>query len=491
MHSRTAARRLALSSRTAARQSVPRHGGVRYNASTAGASSSTSASASQQMSPFVAAVVGGGVVLAGALLLTPCTPLLSKGYGYYHFSGTRALVQTAQSVQSTLKSAKDTAFEKAPAPNEVIQFLRSTAKSYASFFPGASSYVDASFDAIDRLEQTHRKEVDAIVKRTYDELREITKNGGVDAQTAQKVYDVLKRQSAELAEVAKKAANDVIQPVLDKHPEVKEKLGGGWTQIQESYQSLKDTDLAQEAQKIYDDTSSQLVDLFKSGFSATSLVKAKTLLDEKAQQISELSQKAGKELYEKGQEEYLKNAPEELKKFFSDDETMKSILGSGAGTASVVAVWNKVKEVGEKGKWDDKGVQDVKDFVQQKIEEAKKKGGPQFDAAWSAAQGWLKSVPGGEKALETAKDIDISSLSKIATSKSEDAKKLLEETYSDVLSVLKEKSEKAKKLAEGAKEDAEKGSSKSGQGKKDEKKDEKDEKKDDKKGGEKGKKGRQ
>lgn len=213
-------------------------------------------------------------------------------------------------MQSSLKSAKDTALEKSPAPNKVIQFLRSTAKSYAS-----------------------------------------------------------------------------------------EKLGRGWTQIQETDQSL--TDLAQDAQKIYDDTSSQLVDLFKSGFSTTSLVKAKTLLDEKAQQISELSQKAGKELYEKGQEEYLKNAPEGLKKFFNDDEMMKSILGSGAGT---VAVWNKIKEVGEKGKWDDKGVQEVKDFVQQKIEEAK--GGPQFDAAWSAAQGWLKSVPGGEKALETAKDIE-------------------------------------------------------------------------------------
>ncbi|KAG8921876.1 hypothetical protein FRC00_008100, partial [Tulasnella sp. 408] len=132
---------------------------------------------------------------------------------------------------------------------------------------------------------------------------------------------------------------------------------------------------------------------------------------------------------------------------------------------------------------------EVKDYVQQKIDEAKKKGGPQFDAAWSAAQGWLKSVPGGEKALETAKDIDISALSQIATSKSEDAKKLLEETYSDVLSVLKEKSEKAKKLAEGAKDEAEQKGSKSGQGKKDGDKKQQ-QKGEEKKGGEKGKKGK-
>ncbi|KAG8902721.1 hypothetical protein FRC01_009487, partial [Tulasnella sp. 417] len=424
-------------------------------------------------------------------------------YGYYHFSGTRDLVQTAQSVQSSIKSAKDTALEKTPSPNEVIQFLRSTAKSYGSFIPGASAYIDASFDAIDQLEQTHREEVSAIVKKTYDDLREAVKDGKADAQTAKKVFDIFKRQSAELAEVAKKATNDVLQPVLEKHPELKEKLGGGWTEIQETYQSLKETEVAQQAQQIYDETSAQLVDLFKSGFSATSLTKAKTLLDEKSQQISELSKKAAKELYEKGQEQYLKNAPDGLKKFFSDDETMKSLLGGGVGvgggTATIMAVWNKVKEVGEKGKWDDKRVQEVKDFVQQKIDEVKKKGGPQLDAAWSAAQGWLKNVPGGEKALETAKDIDISSLSQIATSKSEDAKKLMEETYSDVLSVLKEKSEKAKKLAEGAKEDVERKGSKSGQGKEDgdEKKGQQqqqqkgEEKKDEKKGGEKGKKGKQ
>ncbi|KAG8955056.1 hypothetical protein FRC00_005586, partial [Tulasnella sp. 408] len=418
-------------------------------------------------------------------------------YGYYHFSGARELVQTAQSVQTSLKSAKDTALEKTPSPNEVLQFLRSTAKSYGSFIPGASSYIDASFDAIDQLEQTHREEVSAIVKKTYDDLRAVVKDGKADAQTAKKVYEIFKRQSAELAEVAKKATNDVLQPVLEKHPELKEKLGGGWTEIQETYQSLKETDLAQQAQQIYDETSSQLVDIFQSGFSATSLTKAKTLLDEKSQQITELSKKAAKELYEKGQEQYLKNAPDGLKKFFSDDETMKNLLGGGVGvgggTATIMAVWNKVKEVGEKGKWDDKSVQEVKDYVQQKIDEAKKKGGPQFDAAWSAAQGWLKSVPGGEKALETAKDIDISALSQIATSKSEDAKKLLEETYSDVLSVLKEKSEKAKKLAEGAKDEAEQKGSKSGQGKEDgdRKQQQKgEEKKDEKKGGEKGKKGK-
>ncbi|KAG8920330.1 hypothetical protein FRC01_000817 [Tulasnella sp. 417] len=422
MQSRMAARRITLLSRTAGRQSVSKHVGVRYNASMPGASSSTSTSTSQQLlSPFVAAAIGGGVVLAG-------------GYAYYHFSGIRDVVQSAQSVHSTIKSARDAALEK---PNEVIQFLRITAKAYVLFIPGLSGLIDASFDLIDQLEKTHRAEVSAIVNKTYADLQEAVKDGKVDAPTGQKVFEIFKRQFAELAEVAKKAANEVLQPVLEQHPELREWLGGRWTEIQQTYQSLSQTDVSQQAQRIYSDTSAQLVGLFQSGVSATSLTEAKALLDEKSQQISEL------ELYEKGEEEYLKDAPDQLKKFFSDEETVKNLLSGGGGTAAITAVWNKVKEVEGRGKWDDKSVQEVQDFVRQKMEEARKKGGSQGEADRSSAQGWLKGVPGVEQALQTAKGIDISSLSQIATTKSGEAKKLVEKTYSDGLSVLKGKSEGA------------------------------------------------
>ncbi|KAG8907282.1 hypothetical protein FRC01_007741, partial [Tulasnella sp. 417] len=311
-----------------------------------GASSTTSMSASQQLLlPFLAAIIGGGVVLGG-------------GYGYYHFSGIRNVVQSAQSVHSTIVAARDAALEK---PNEAIQFLRTIAKASALFIPGLSGLIDASFDLIDRLEKTHREEVSAIVNKTYADLHEVVKDGKVDAQIAQKVFEIFKRQLAELAEVAKKAANEILQPVLEQHPELKEWLGGRWTELQQAYQSLSQTDVAQQAQQIFNDASAQLIGLFQSGVSATSLSEAKALLDEKSQEISEL------ELYEKEQEKYLKNAPDRLKKLFSDEETMKSLLRRGGGTA----VWNKVKEVEERGTWDDKSVKEVEDFVQQKIKEAK------------------------------------------------------------------------------------------------------------------------
>ncbi|KAG8907281.1 hypothetical protein FRC01_007740 [Tulasnella sp. 417] len=386
------------------------------------ASSSTSASASQQLlSPLIAAAIGGGVVLAG-------------GYAYYHFSGIRDFVQSAQSVHSTVNSAKDAALQK---PNEVIEFLRHTAKAYVLFIPGLSGLIDASFDLIDQLEKTHRQEVSAIVNRTYADLQEAVKDGKVDAPTAQKVFEIFKRQFAELAEVARKAANEVLQPVLEQHPKLKGWLGGRWNEIQQTYQSLSQTDVSQQAQRIYSDTSAQLVGLFQSGVSAASLTEAKALLDEKSQEISDL------ELYEKGEEEYLKDAPDRLKKFFGDEETVKSLLGGGGATAAITAVWKKVKEVEERGKWDNGSVQEVEDFVRQKIEEARKKGGSQGEADRRSAQGWLGSVPGVEQALQTAKAIDISSLSQIATTKSGEAKKLVEKTYSDGLSVLKGKSEGA------------------------------------------------
>ncbi|KAG8920334.1 hypothetical protein FRC01_000821, partial [Tulasnella sp. 417] len=307
-------------------------------------------------------------------------------------------------------------------PNEVIALLRLIAKAYVHLMPGASADVDALFDTIDELEQTHREEVSAIVNRIYAGLREVVNGGKVDAPTAEKVYDIIKRQSAELAEVAKKATNDVLRPVLEQHSELKENLGGRWTDIQQTYQSLRETDVSQQAQRIYSDTSAQLI--------------GQGTPRQKSKQISEL------ELYEKGQEEYLKDAPDRLKKFFSDEETVNNLLSGGGGTDAITAVWNKVKEVEARGKWDDESVQEVERFVHQKIEETKKEEGVQFEAHGSSAQGWLGRVPGVEKVATLDENRPLIALS-IATSKSEDAKSLVEKTYSEGLSLLKGDGEKA------------------------------------------------
>ncbi|KAG8920332.1 hypothetical protein FRC01_000819 [Tulasnella sp. 417] len=206
-------------------------------------------------------------------------------------------------------------------------------------------------------------------------------------------------------------------------------------------QALRETDVSQQAQQIYSDTSAQLIGLFKSGVSAASLTKAKALLDKRSQQISEL------ELYEKGQEAYLKDAPDRLKKF---GETVNSLLSGGGGMDAITVVWNKVKQVEGRGGWGDESVQEVENFVHQKIEEAKKKEGPEFEADRSALQAakgvrppFLSLSPSHiSLALFLHADRYPIHLS-IVTAKSEDAKRLVERIYPEALSVLMEKNEKA------------------------------------------------
>lgn len=56
--------------------------------------------------------------------------------------------------------------------------------------------------------------------------------------------------------------------------------------------------------------------------------------------------------------------------------------------------------------------------------------------------------------MKNLPDVDIQALFALSQNKGQDAKQLAEETYHDVLNVLKEKASKAKKIAEEGKEEA-------------------------------------
>lgn len=98
-----------------------------------------------------------------------------SGYSYYHFSGAKTLVDSARSVKSGVVSAKNQLVEKTPSPNEAITYLRNISKSYVALVPGASKYVDKTFDSLDELSQTHGEEVNAIVSKAVSELQDTIK----------------------------------------------------------------------------------------------------------------------------------------------------------------------------------------------------------------------------------------------------------------------------------------------------------------------------
>lgn len=224
---------------------------------------------------------------------------LYTGYTYYHFSGLKTIVSTSQSVQASVKSAKDRLLQQAPeSPNQAIEYLRSVSKSYIAIIPGAGYYVDSTFDTIDELSKTHGDEVNEIVKGAIDDLKAIGKKGGADIETASKVLDVLRRRGEQLAKLAAQAGEDVLGPILEKHPEVKEKIGGGWEQLSE----LAKSSGAPEAKKLVEDTTKQVEDIFKQGFSIDSIEKARKLLQEKTEEVKKITDKASKQAWDKAQE---------------------------------------------------------------------------------------------------------------------------------------------------------------------------------------------
>ena len=56
--------------------------------------------------------------------------------------------------------------------------------------------------------------------------------------------------------------------------------------------------------------------------------------------------------------------------------------------------------------------------------------------------------------MKKVPDVDVGMLAQVAQNRGDEAKKLMGETYEDILKVLKEKAEKAKKIAGKAQEES-------------------------------------
>ncbi|KAI0690907.1 hypothetical protein BC835DRAFT_1417494 [Cytidiella melzeri] len=401
----------------------------RYQTTQAGAGTGSNISAnvptSGSMGTHLAAgLAGGAAVLLGA-------------YGYYHFSGAKKAVDASKVVHAYYQQTKATVAEKAPkSPSEALQYLRSVAKSYAGIIPGASSYVDSTFDSLDELHNTHGEELNKILQGAYDEIREVLKDvkdqESIDAAKAGKLMNILGKRVSELNELGKKAGNDAVAKLEDKYPMVAQMIGS-------SYSELKG--LAQrggpEAKKFVDDSIAQIQDTLQNSKNPQDAwAKARDLVQEKSQKLKGM-------VWDKAAEEAKENT--ELTKLLK--ENREKFLSQGMSIASLRDVLQRVKAAGAEGALDQGKLAELKDFVQKKAQETTSNG-------WEPLQEWFQSVRNGSD--ETLKnmnipDVDIQSLVELSKNKSGDAKQLAEETYRDIMQVLQEKAGKAKKMAEEGK----------------------------------------
>ncbi|KAJ9095426.1 hypothetical protein QFC20_006664 [Naganishia adeliensis] len=377
---------------------------ARFNSSQAGPNASTPAA--NGSSAVVGGVVGGGLVIAA-------------GYGYYYFSGAKTAVDTVRQTKDYFNSSFNTLKEKAPEPNQALEWLHETANSYAKFVPGGKSYVDAAFKDIDVVRSKHGDEVNKIVSKTYDSLKNVSEKNGLSLETATKSWDVLQDALKQISALAGDAAEDI----LNNHPDFKKQVGGNLDKLKD----LGDK-YGPEAKAQVDKTWDQIRDIMKGGISVGTIGKIKKMVDEKTEQIQQLGNRA----WDKGLEQ--------AKPYLEKNPKIKELIeknGDALKQGDVTTLFKKLSS----------GVdsKDVESYVNDAVSKAK-------DTASSAGinlDKYLGSIPGASEILPK-----INQLRELSEKHGKEAQDLAKKTYDEIQEVLKKRLSEAEKITEKAKKDA-------------------------------------
>ncbi|TFB01980.1 hypothetical protein CCMA1212_006055 [Trichoderma ghanense] len=401
MISTRAATRLSLSQGRVALRAPKRQ--IRFQST----SSTSSAANAPPSSSLGAGIIGG---IAGATLF----------YGIYSFTPAgRAASKLNKAVKEAEKKYQEAAKKlqaATPSPDQAVDSIKQFAYSYVSWIPGGRAYVDAAFKDWETVRKHHGEEADKLVSDAYKQFQDVAK-AGLSLEAASRAWDVL-------ADLAKKFANlagDALSDIVDNHPQLKEELGGNIDVLKQMGEQY-----GPEAKKQVDETWKQVRDIFAGGFSASSIAKAKQLIDEKVQQM----QKLGDEAWKKGLEE--------AKPYLDKNPKLKELLEKNADAlkrGNVSEVFNKVRDAAQSG---DLG--SLEDYVKQAKE---KVGGGK--SGWAALDKYLSldKIPQGSEILSKLEE-----MGRIAQDHKEDGEKLLKETMADIQKVLEDKGRKAKEIVD-------------------------------------------
>lgn len=345
------------------------------------------------------------------------------GYGYYHFSGAKTLVNTAHETKAKFDMVSRKFKEAAPEPNEALRWLRKTATSYAAFIPGAKGYVDTAFDDLDTIRNKHGDEVDRIVGQAYSELKDVTQEKGMSLETATAAWAIIQKHMQRIGDLAADSA----QEIMNNHPALKDKVGGNLDQLK----ALGDK-YGPEAKKEVDKTWEQIRDIVKTGVGLESANKIRAVVQEKM----ELVRKMGDEAYAKGMEQakpYLDKNPKIKELVEKNTDALKQ--------GNVRELYEKIKQAVESG---DLG--GLEDYVKGAADKVKQKAGSGGAGGGGGVEQYLKMIPGGEKIVPK-----MSQLQSLAQEHGEEAEKIVKDAFEEIQDVLQRKVGEAQKLAEKAK----------------------------------------
>ncbi|KAL4936548.1 hypothetical protein BDV06DRAFT_204834 [Aspergillus oleicola] len=383
--------------------SKPTRPNTRFQSTTSQQSSSGSSSA----------LVGG--LAGGAFAFT-------AGYVWYHFSGAKTAVRTVKETQDYANSLKQTITQNAPEPDQALQWLRDTLKSYAVFIPGLSGHIDTLFDDLEIIKRNHKGEVEGIIRDAYGEMKGLSRKGGANADTAVQAMGILQRALSRLLDLSGDAAEDI----LNNHPKLKEKVGGSWSQLKEMGEAY-----GPQAKEEVDKTWEQVKGIVKSGASMESFEKIRKLLQEKREKLQQL----GDEAWQRG--------IEESKQYLDKNPKVKELVEDNADAlkkGNFSELWGLVKESASSGK-----TEDVEKYVKEKVGQAKDKA---QDSGFDLDK-WSSVIPDGSGILS-----QLQSLQSIGEKKGKDAESVLRDTVSELQEVLKKRKDQLEKIGQEAKEES-------------------------------------
>ena len=327
-------------------------------------------------------------------------------------------MNTARKTEDAFKNYGKQFKESSPDPNVALEWLRSTAKSYATFIPGATGFVDSAFDDLDAIRNKHGKEVDNIIKEAYTELKDVSQEG-MSTAAAKKAWDILEKHLMRIGDLAGDAASDI----LNNHPALKEKVGGNIDQLKQMGDKY-----GPEAKKQVDETWDQIRDVIKSGVSTSTIPKIQSLVQEKMQKIQELGGKVWDQGMEKAKP-YLDKSPEVKKLVEENKEKLKK-------QGNVQELYEKVKDAVQSGNTDP-----LKQYVQSTVKNV----GQSSGGGGGGLEKYLNMVPGGGEIIPK-----LTQLQHIAQEHGEEAEKIAKDTFKEIQDVLQRKVREAEGLAQKA-----------------------------------------
>lgn len=378
--------------------------------------STTSANKQTPTTSHVTSALIGGIS-SGSLVLLGV-------YSWYHYSGTKSLIDIAHETQGRFQGITSQLKDTAPEPNEALQWLRQTAKSYAVFIPGAGRYIDSAFNDLDAIHKKHGKEVDKIVQEAYGELRDIAQDG-ISVTSARKAWNILQKHLKRIGDLAADSA----QEILNNHPGLKKKFGGSFDQLKQLGNSY-----GPKAKKQVDQVWDEINNILKGGVNAESIDKIQSVVQDRIKAVQKFRDRAWKEGMEQAKP-YLDKSPQARELLEKNANALKK---GNAGE-----LFEQVRQSVQSGDLDS-----IERYVQSAVKRQTEQSSD--DGAEEGGEQSIGSLPGAGNVVSTLSQ-KMHQIHQITRSEhGQDAKQIAKDTADEIEQILNRRLSEAQRLIENA-----------------------------------------